>query len=166
MRFIFQMNRFFIMILFTLLMSCSSDNNKSTNKLGKSRSEQLEEIPYRGEVMKDEIRIQITDAIQQVIDKSESLNEPSIYYLVENDRLEKLSGNWKDGSSAIKDADELWRTKKLVLTLVLFPSFSQNAVTGKVDDVWIIEVNHKTVTRTCRMYFDTSSPKELTKLSC
>ncbi len=158
------MSRFLALWILTLIISCSSSN--SDEQTGKSRSELLKDIPYRGEIITDEVTNLITANIQAVIDKTDSLNEVSIFYLTQQGALEKLNGEWSNGSSAIKQADELWRTKQLTLTLVAYPSYSQDAVTGETAKLWAIEVNHKSVSRTCRMFFDSPTPKELTTLNC
>lgn len=158
------MSRFSVLFILTLITSCSTSN--SNEQTGKSRSELLNEIPYRGEIIADEVTNLITTNIQEVIDGTDSLNEPSIFYLTQRGKLEKLNGEWPNGSSAIKEADELWRTKRLTLTLVAYPSYSQDAITGETTELWVIEVNHKDVSRTCRMFFNSPTPNELTELDC
>ncbi|MEQ9165576.1 MAG: hypothetical protein RLO12_04920 [Fulvivirga sp.] len=158
------MSRFLALFILTLITSCNTSN--SNEQTGKSRSELLKEIPYRGEIIADEVTNVITTNIQEVIDRTDSLNEPSIFYLTQQGEIEKLNGEWIDGSSAIKEADELWRTKRLTLTLVAYPSYSQDAITGETAELWIIEVNHKDVSRTCRMFFNSPTPNELTELDC
>lgn len=158
------MSRFLALCILTLTISCSSSN--SDEQPGKSRSELLKEIPYRGEIIADEVTNLITANIRAVIDKTDSLNEVSIFYLTKQGELEKLNGEWPNGSAAIKQADELWRTKQLTLTLVAYPTYSQDAVTGETTELWVIEANHKDVSRTCRMFFNSPTPNELTELDC
>ncbi len=158
------MSRFLALCILTLIISCNSSN--SEKQAGKSRSELLKDIPYRGEIITDEVTNLITANIQAVIDKTDSLNEISIFYLTQQGELEELNGEWSNGSSAIEQADELWRTKQLTLTLVAYPSYSQDVVTGETTELWVIEVNHKSVSRTCRMFFNSPTPNELTELDC
>ena len=159
------MSRFSTILLLTLFTGCTSSSN-SNEQSGKSRSELLKEIPYRGEKIEDEVTDFITANIKNIIERTESLNDVSVFYLTEQGDLEKLNGEWSDGSSAIKHANELWRTERLTLTIVTYPSYSQNAVTGTFSELWVVEVNHKSVSRTCRMFFNSPTPKELTELDC
>lgn len=151
--------------IFILSISCNR-HTESTEQAGKSRSELLKEIPYRGEIISDDITNSITETIRLVIDQTPSLNEVTIFYVTEHGKLEKLTGNWEYGKAALKQANELWRDIDLTMTIVTYPSFSQDAVTGTTKDLWAVEVDHKSVTRTCRMFFDTATPDELSDLNC
>lgn len=147
--------------------SRSNTNKKTESKQkGKSISEQLKSIPYRNEEIADEITNLITTNIQAVIDQTETLNEVTIYYVTSQGQLNKVDGEWRNGTSAIKYADELWRSKQMILTIVAYPSFSQNATTGVTKELWVIEANHRFVSRTCKMFFNAPKPTELTELDC
>lgn len=96
----------------------------------------------------------------------ESLDKVAIFYVTEEGDLKELNGNWENGTSALKQANELWRDIDLIMTIVAYPSYSQDAVTGETSELWAIEVDHKSVSRTCRMFFNTATPIELRDLDC
>ncbi|MTI40271.1 hypothetical protein [Fulvivirga lutimaris] len=157
--------RIFIFSIILLSISCNR-NSESTTQTGKSRSELLKEIPYRGEIISDGITESITQTIRLVIEQTETLNEVAIFYMVEHGKLERLTGNWENGIIALNQANELWRDIDLTMSIVVYPSFSQDAVTGETKELWVIEVDHKSVSRTCRMFIDKPTPNELTELTC
>jgi hypothetical protein len=158
------MRRIILIFIILTLSTCSKKTSESVTELGKSRSEQLKEIPYRGEIINDSVSNSITKTIKHVIERTESLNEVAIFYVTEQGDLQRLAGNWSNGTKAINEADDIWRNINLIMTIVIYPSYSQNAVTGETKEIWAIEVNHKSISRTCRMFFDTPTPTELTNL--
>lgn len=152
------------MFLTFLIFSTCDDKQATSTSNGKSRKELLKEFPYGGEIIKDEIKAQINSSIEIVIEQIESLNEIAIFYVTTSNEIIRHEGNWANGTEATNHANLLWKDLDLIMTLVNYPSFSQNAVNGDISEMWIIEVEHKKVSRTCRMFFDDPLPTELTTL--
>jgi len=155
-----------ILLLTLALVASCSESSKKGSEVGRSRSELLEDIPYRGELINDEISSEIVEAIRHVIERSTTLNEPSIFYKTSHGTLDQLEGKWENGTAAIKQADEFWRTTELEMTVITYPSYSQNAQTGETSELWVVQVDHRSVSRTCRMFFETPTPTVLTELDC
>ena len=160
------MSKALLILTIIIISTGCNQNSKSTTVEGKSRSELLAKIPYRGEIINDNITNTITETIKLVIEKTESLNEVTIFYVTNKGKLVRQNGNWKNGAIALKHANELWRNIDLTMTIIAYPSHAQDAVTGETKELWTIEVDHESVSRTCRMFFDSPTPSELTKLDC
>lgn len=152
-----------VVTILYVMFGCDQ-NTKNISGEGKSRKQLLNEIPYRNEIIKDETRVQIKQSIKKMLDQLESLNDISVFYVDHSDNLLQYNGNWSHGVEAIIQADKLWIDLDLIMTLVAYPSYSQNAVTGMTTELWVIEVEHQSVSRTCKMIFETPKPLELTTL--
>ena len=160
------MSRSFLLILLTLLIACGGSNSSTNEPTGKTRREQLKEVPYRGEIITDRISGEINQTVQEVFDLTTNFNEVAIFYLTSDQQLEKLDGTWVNGREALDHANEIWKEIDLKMTVVLYPSYSQNAQTGETSDLWVMQFDHKEVSRTCRVFFDTPNPTELPVIDC
>ena len=89
-------------LLITTLISCK---NISESNSGKTRTERLREIPYREEVIDTRIRNSILKNISMVLERLESLEKTSIFYVTTQGTIKQLDGDWKNGKEAIKEAD-------------------------------------------------------------
>lgn len=155
-------SNFLLFLIVMIFTSCHSGDPQN----GKSRKELLDEIPYRGEVISDEVNNEIIKYLRIAIKEIKSLDEVSILYADDDGKINFIDGQWKNGEEALKTANELWRKENIKMTIVAYPSYSRNVETNKSKDMWVIEVHHESVTRTCRMFFNENQPTKLTTLEC
>jgi len=146
------------------LVGCQPDKNQTADK-EKSRIQQVSDRPYRDLDLSDKLRTSINDFINQILKQSETLDTLRLFYLSDKGEIIEVDKTWTTTQNLINDSYEIWRTNDISATIAIYPSFSQNATTGEQKETYVIEVEHKELTGTCRMFFDHPKQKELTELS-
>ena len=144
--------------------SCQPDNGGEAHN-GLSRIEQIEALPYRNLQFTVYQQDTITNYIQEVLNRTKTLNQLKLYYITENNKIVEMEKSWESTNELIKTSYELWREKDILMTIAVHPAFSTNATTGDERKIYVIEVEHKDLTGTCRMIFDSPQEETLTTLS-
>lgn len=151
------------LLTFLLFISCQPNKSQTADK-GKSRIEQVNDRPYRDLELNEKLKTSINDLIYQVLQQNETLVKLRLFYLSDKGELIKVGKTWKSGQDLIDDSYEIWRSNDISATIAIYPSFSQDGTTGETKEIFVIEVEHKELTGTCRMFFEDPKQKELTKL--
>lgn len=157
------MTKSIYLLTFLFFISCHPDKNQTADK-GKSRIEQVNDQPYRDLELNGKLKTSINDLIYKVLQQNETLESLRLFYLSDKGEIIKVEKTWDSSQDLIDDSYEIWRTKDISATIAIYPSFSQNATTGATKEIYVIEVESKELTGTCRMFFEDPKQKELTKL--
>jgi hypothetical protein len=158
------MTRIIYLVTILLSFSCQPDKNQTTDN-GKSRIELVNDRPYRNLELNDKLRTSVNELIYQILKQSETLDTLRLYYLSDKGEIMKVDKTWTATQYLINDSYEIWRTNDISATIAIYPGFSQNATTREQKKIYVIEVEHKELTGTCRMFFDDPNQRELTELN-
>jgi hypothetical protein len=158
------MNRRSYILIIPLLVMCQSDKTEKTQN-GQSRIEQVKARPYRNLELTDNQENTITGYIQETLTVIRTLEGLKLFYVTRSGGIIEIRRNWDSSKDVIDTSYELWREKDILATIAVYRSFSANATNGDESKLYVIEVEHKELTGTCRMFFDSPEDKKLTGLS-
>jgi hypothetical protein len=159
------MNRVAYIVLTISLMNSCQPNNGGLGHNRLSRIERIEALPHRNLQLTPNQQNTINDYIQEVLNRTKSLAQLKLYYATDNGKIVEMRKRWESANQLIKTSYEVWREIDILMTIAVYPAFSTDATTGDQRTFYIVEVEHRDLTGTCRMIFDNPQEETLTTLS-
>ena len=139
-------------------ISCQTSSEKSQNTSeGKSRLERIKDKPYRNLEIPKVVENEIIKDILNLLDQGLISFDMQLFEKT-SQGINEIEGKWESLRLLKKDSYERWRSNKILSTLVAYQSLSQNALTQEIDSVYVVEIEHRSLTGTCRMIFKTAKP--------
>jgi hypothetical protein len=148
-----------------LLTNCQSRKAEVKIDNSKSRLDLVKEIPFKNQLISEDVKGKLKNDIQKALDKCNGLDSIRLFFISDQGELKEVDSSWRDGTEAIRSSYEIWRKNRLESTIVIYPSFSQNAITGDIKEIFIVEMEYYALSGTFRMIFDEANPDKLSTLS-
>ena len=149
-------------LIIILILGCQSTPNSESES--KSRLEQVKELSYRSGKVNAKLDTEIKEDINNILGKIESIDSYQLFTKSNSERITEIPGSWESLDSLRYYSYDLWESNDLKETIIVYPSYSKDAVTGESRNIYVVEVEHQSLTGPCRMFFDSPNTNELGEL--
>ena len=158
-----------VVIIVLFLGNCKvktePDKNSNSNETSLSRIEQVKSKPFRNLNLSGQLMSEIENDITLLFEKVETLDTLGLFWKTIDNEIVKIDSSWDAVKQLIDYSYNLWKDHDIISTFVIYPSETVSASTNKVKKLYVIEIEHKDLTGTCRMFFKDNEIKQLTELS-
>ena len=153
---------FTLIVLLLMVGGCGSSEKGDGSNSGKNRLEIVNDTQYRSLNVNADLEKEITEDVVNLTSRYDSLTENVLFWKSEG-QYHEVNQEFKDAEELIKFSYDLWKTKDITSTVAIYKG---HLLKGdiQIGDFWVVEVEHSSLTGTCRFHIDPRNPSKVSEL--